>query len=621
MELASSVCFAGLKPYSPPTDLTVSEWADEYRRLSSEASSEPGQWRTDRAPYQKGILDAISDPSVHTVVVMSSAQVGKTEFILNAIGYYSDQDPSPILMIQPTLEMAETFSKDRLAPMVRDTPALTKIYPPAKSKDSGNSIRYKKFLGGHITMAGANSPSSLASRPVRIVLFDEVDRYPASAGTEGDPVALGTKRTTTFWNRKRIITSTPTEAGFSRVELAFNESDQCHYLVDCPHCGHSHRLVFKNLMWNKDEDGNHLKHVWMACPECGCAIEEKQKKDLLANGNWTASENFNGTAGFHLNELYSPWKTWLEIRDDFLQAKKSPETLKTFVNTSLGEVWSEDEEKLDWETIAARREPYSKIPDEGLVLTASVDVQDDRFELEICCWGEGDENFGVKYIRIDGDPGGAIIWEKLEDVLNLEFERQDGVNLRIPIMTIDSGGHYTQQVYDFARKHKGRVFAIKGMAGTGRPIVGRPSKNNKGKILLYTVGVDTCKELLYFSMLKKTETGPGYCHFPADPETGYDESYFKMLTSEKAVKRYKSGVPYRAWVAKGRNEALDCRVYNMAAKAILNPNYQKIKANQTLNKKNPEPAPKSRKKVSHSQKTRPKYQRQPKQNFVNSWKK
>ena len=610
-----------MKPYKPPTDLTVSEWADEYRRLSSEASSEPGQWRTSRAPYQKGILDAISDASVHTVVVMSSAQVGKTEFILNAIGYYSDQDPSPILMIQPTLEMAETFSKDRLSPMVRDTPALTDIYPPVKSKNSDNSIRYKKFRGGHITMAGANSPSSLASRPVRIVLFDEVDRYPASAGSEGDPVALGTKRTTTFWNRKRIITSTPTEAGFSRVELAFNESDQCYYLVDCPHCGHAHRLMFKNLMWDKDEDGKHLNHVWMACPECGCAIEEKQKKQLLENGAWTASAEFKGTAGFHLSELYSPWKTWLEVRDDFLTAKKSPETLKTFVNTSLGEVWSEDEEKLDWETIAARREPYDLLPNEALVLTAAVDTQDDRLECEIIAWGEGDESWGVKYIELRGDPGSLVLWQKLEDVLDLEFERQDGVRLHIPIMTIDSGGHYTQQVYDFARKHKNRAYAIKGMGGTGKPIVGRPSLSNKGKVPLYIVGVDTCKELIYFSMLKKVETGSGYCHFPADPEKGYDDNYFKMLTSETAVKRYKSGVPYRAWVAKGRNEALDCRVYNMAAKAILNPNYERIKSNQELQANTPPSIPKKEVRVSHSQKTRPKHQRKPKQNFASSWKK
>ena len=601
-----------LKQCKPPPDLTVSEWADEYRRLSSESSSEPGRWKTSRAPYQKGILDAISDAAVHTVVVMSSAQVGKTEIILNAIGYYSDQDPSPILMIQPTLEMAETFSKDRLAPMVRDTPVLKEIYPDAKTRGGGNTMLHKKFTGGHITMAGANSPASLASRPVRIVLFDEVDRYPASAGGEGDPVALGTKRTTTFWNRKRIITSTPTLEAHSRVSLAYDESDQCRYHLNCPHCGEAHHLEFKNLQWSKDDDGKHLDDVHMVCPECSCIIEEKDKKSMLANGEWVAGAEFTGTAGFHLNELYSPWKTWLEIRNDFLTARKSPETLKTFVNTSLGEVWREDEDTVDWQDIAARREPYGKkLPEKALVLTAAVDVQDDRLEYEIMAWGEGDESWGVKYDALTGDPGQPKLWEKLEDVLSMTFQRDDDVQLHIPIMTIDSGGHYTDQVYNFARKHKGRAYAIKGMAGAGRPISGRPSKSNKGKIHLYTVGTDTAKELLMFSMLRTTKTGASYCHFPADPEAGYDDRYFEMLTNEKCITKHKAGVPYRAWVAKGRNEALDCRVYNMAAKSILNPNYERIKQNQEP--KEPE------KKVSHTQRTRPKNRKSKSKNFATSW--
>lgn len=610
----STARLQSLKQCRPPPDLTVSEWADEFRRLSSESSSEPGRWQTSRAPYQKGILNAVCDAGVHTVVVMSSAQIGKTELILNVIGYFSDQDPSPILMIQPTLEMAEAFSKDRLAPMVRDTPVLKHKYPDAKTKGGDNTLLHKKFQGGQITMAGANSPSSLASRPIRIVLFDEVDRYPVSAGTEGDPVALGAKRTTTFWNRKIVMTSTPTEEGNSRIQRAYDESDQCHYHVPCPHCGEQHILEFKHLGWSKSDDGEkHLNDVHMICPECGCHIEEKDKKKMLAAGEWLADEEFNGVAGFHLNELYSPWKTWLEIRDDFLRAKKSPQTLKTFVNTSLGETWKEEEETTDWKEIAKRREPY-KLPADVLVLTAAVDVQDDRLEYEIEGWGEGNESWGIKYGELRGDPGRPELWKKLQEVLNLKFTRDDKVNLHIPIMTIDSGGHYTQQVYDFARKHKGRVFAIKGMAGTGRPIVSRPSTSNQGKVPLYTVGTDTCKELIFFSRLRQTESGPGYCHFPADPETGYDDRYFQMLTNEKAITKHKAGVPYRAWIAKGRNEALDCRVYNMAAREILNPNYAMIKKNLI-------PTEKPKEEKTHTQRTRPK--RSPsrkKSNFATSWK-
>ena len=190
---------------SPPPELTVSQWADEYRRLSPEASAEPGRWNTDRAPYQREIMDAINDARCEEVIIMSSAQVGKTELILNIIGYYIDYDPSPILVLQPTRDMAETFSKDRLAPMLRDTPALKGKVKDARSRDSGNTILHKTFPGGHITMVGANSAAGLASRPIKIVLMDEVDRYPASAGTEGDPIKLAEKRTTTFWNRKNCL--------------------------------------------------------------------------------------------------------------------------------------------------------------------------------------------------------------------------------------------------------------------------------------------------------------------------------------------------------------------------------------------------------------------------------
>ena len=190
------------KRLKPPPKLTISEWADEYRKLSPESSAEPGSWNTSRAEYQRGIMDALSDPYIETVVVMSSAQVGKTEILNNAVGYFISQDPSPMLVVQPTLDMAQTWSKDRLAPMLRDTPILSGLVKDPRSRDSGNTTLHKVFPGGHVTACGANSPSSLASRPVRNVFCDEVDRYPVSAGTEGDPVSLAKKRSATFWNRK-----------------------------------------------------------------------------------------------------------------------------------------------------------------------------------------------------------------------------------------------------------------------------------------------------------------------------------------------------------------------------------------------------------------------------------
>lgn len=308
----------------PPKKLTVSQWSDEYRQLSSEASSESGKWRTSRAEYQRGIMEAFSDPTIETVVWMSSAQVGKTEILLNIIGYFVDQDPSPILLLQPTLEMAQAFSKDRLAPMIRDTKQITDKVKESKSKDSGNTILHKTFMGGHITMAGANSPSSLASRPVRVVLCDEVDRYPASAGTEGDPVNLAFKRTTTFWNRKKMITSTPTIKGASRIERAYEESDMRKFYVPCPACGHEQILEWENVVWETNRPETATYH----CSKCGSGWSDGVRHNAIKEGRWIAQNQKKGVAGFWINEIYSPWVELGTMAKNFLEAKKSQEMLK-----------------------------------------------------------------------------------------------------------------------------------------------------------------------------------------------------------------------------------------------------------------------------------------------------
>ena len=317
--------------FAPPPRLKVSEWADKFRKLSPESSAEPGQWRTSRAEYQRGIMDAVNDPAVVEVVIMSSAQTGKTESLNNIVAYYITQDPSPMLLLQPTLEMSEAYSKDRLAPMVRDCPNLLDKIGDPRSRKTDNTLLHKTFPGGHITLAGANSPASLASRPVRIVLCDEVDRYPASAGTEGDPVNLAKKRTVTFWNRKLLLTSTPTVKGSSRIEQAFLASDQRRYFVDCPHCQHEQVLVWAGVKWEDDP-----KAAWYECGNCNRPINNGQKLEMIRGGRWKATAEFKGVAGFHLNELYSPWRTFGDVAGDFLKAKDNPQQLKVWVNTSLG---------------------------------------------------------------------------------------------------------------------------------------------------------------------------------------------------------------------------------------------------------------------------------------------
>ena len=323
--------------WQPPPDLTVSDWADAERRLSSESSAEPGIWRTDRAPYQRGIMDAVADETVREIWVMKSAQVGWTEILNNVIGYHIHQDPAPMLLVQPTLEMAEAWSKDRLAPMVRDTPALAERIADPRSRDSGNTLLHKKFAGGHLTVAGANSPAGLASRPIRIVLFDEVDRYPASAGTEGDPISLGKKRAATFWNRKVLAGSTPTIKGSSRIESGFESGDQRFYHVPCVHCGELQRLVWSQVRW---PDGQPELAVY-ACVACGAELTDADKPKMLRAGQWVASRESRGIASFHISELYSPWSTWADMAVAFVQAKKLPETLQTWINTSLGETFEE----------------------------------------------------------------------------------------------------------------------------------------------------------------------------------------------------------------------------------------------------------------------------------------
>jgi phage terminase large subunit GpA-like protein len=569
----------------PPPDLLISDWADAYRRLSPEASAEPGQWITSRAAYQKGIMDAFCDPAVDMVVVMSSAQVGKTEILNNCVAYHVSQDPSPMLVVQPTLDMAQTWSKDRLAPMLRDTPALANLVSDPRARDSGNTTLHKIFPGGHITACGANSPSSLASRPVRIVLCDEVDRYPVSAGSEGDPVSLARKRASTFWNRRIGLFSTPTNKGNSRIEAAFEESDKRFYFVPCPHCKHEQSLKWASVTWEQDKPDS----AQYACEECGTLWTDAERVRAIRQGRWSATAEFKRVAGFHLSGLYSPWIPVDAAVREFLEAKKQPATLRVWVNTYLGETWEEQGEQVDDYAIAARRESFGEtLPMEVVLLTAGVDVQDDRLEVEIVGWGRDDESWSVDYRTVYGDPSSPTVWRDMDSLLDQQFEREDGSILMVRSTCVDSGGHHTNSVYNFVRPREGkRVFAIKGVGGEGKPLVGKPGRNNIGKIKLFPVGVDTAKDVL-FSRMRIVEPGPGYMHFPVSRS----DEYFRQLTAEKLVTRYHKGFARREWVKiRPRNEALDVRVYAMAALGILNLNVNAIADRVMMKHENP-PEPK-----------------------------
>lgn len=497
-------------------------------------------------------MDAVSDPDVRSVVVMSSAQVGKSEVLLNVIGFHVQHDPAPILALQPTLEMAEAFAKDRLALMLRDCPGLQGLVADPRARDSGNTILHKQFPGGHITMAGANSPSSLASRPVRIVLCDEVDRYPPSAGSEGDPVALATARTKTFWNRKIILTSTPTIKGASRIESAYKESDQRRFLVPCPHCDARQVLKWEQVKFHENEPGS----ARYACEACGVLWGDVDRIGAVAKGEWHAQAPFAGVAGFHVNELYSPWARLEDIAGAYVVARRSGnhQMMRAFINTSLGESYEDDGEHPEEGSLLARATVWTGRPEGVLFTTLGVDVQGDRLELELVGWGFEEESWSLEYKVIRGDPGGTEVWKDLAEYIAAE---------KPAASCVDSGGHHTQQVYAFSRAQAGRrVYAIKGAAGAGRTVWPRQASRGKKGAKVFVVGVDAAKDTVY-SRLRLQNPGPGYCHLPKDRE----ESWFSGLTSETVVTRYSKGFPVREYKLRpgARNEPLDCRVYAYAA--------------------------------------------------------
>jgi phage terminase large subunit GpA-like protein len=552
------------KAFAPPPRLTVSEWADRERRLSPEAAAEPGPWRTERAEYLRGILDAIGDQRVTAVVVKTSSQVGKTEAILNAIGFHMHMDPSPMLVVQPTIEMGEALSKDRLATMIRDCPALTPLAGDPKAKSTGNTLLHKQFPGGHVTIAGANSPASLASRPVRVVFLDEVDRYPSSAGTEGDPVTLARARTKTFWNRKAVLTSTPTFKG-SRIDQAYTESDQRRYFVPCAHCGEFQVLAWAAVKWDEGKP----ETARLYCVSCGTGWDEVDRLAAIRAGEWRGSAPFTGIAGFHLNELYSPWSSPAEVARQFVDARHSrnPERMRAWTNTCLGEAYEDEAETIPATAIAERAERWEGTPDGVLLRTVGIDVQADRVELEVVGWGADFESWSLEYRPITGDTTRPEVFADLDAAL---------LELKPNAVCIDSGFN-TDAVLRFCKdRFRRRIYAIKGIAGPGRPIwPKRGSRNNKLRVPHFMVGVDAAKFTIY-GWLKLKTAGPGFCHFPDDR----DGDYFDGLTAEEVRTRMSRGFPIREWHKRpgSRNEPLDCRVYAYAALLSLSPNWKRLTA-------------------------------------------
>lgn len=622
----------------PPENLTVSQWAEKYRILSRESAAEAGPWRNSRTPYMVEVMDAFDDPRVHDIAVVAMSQTGKSELELNTIGKIIHQDPAPILYVQPDLGEAKKFSTVRIAPMIRDCPVLRSRVADIKSRDSKNTILQKSFPGGMLTMVGSQTASALASIPVRYVIGDEIDRWALSAGTEGDPWELAEKRTTTFYNAKRIAVSTPTIKGFSRIEKLYFDGTQEKWYTQCPDCEEWNEVIFDDIKIDfeasKGKRGKasyKLNSVHWCCPSCGCIHTEQETRTYPCK--WVAEnpEAINrGRRSFWVNAFFSPWRSWDEIALKFLEVHKDPEQFKVFYNTVLGQLWEDRGDLEDEDTMLARRESYGshpdgtpvELPDGVLVLTCGVDTQDDRLEYEVVGHGHYGENWGIKKGVILGDPNDDEVWLRLDDVIDHVYRRSDGRGLTISLTFVDSGGHKTQSVYKHCRDrvHK-RVFAIKGVGGDGVPFTRPPSKvkivvNGRtiGQTWLYSLGVDAGKADI-MGALKVQEPGPKYCHFPRDEGRGYDLAFFNGLLSEKLVLKSERGRTRWTWVklqGHERNEALDCRNYALAALRVLDPDMDAVearlreakKADASPNVKTAYPTSRARRKVTHREASR-----------------
>lgn len=530
-------------------------------------------------------MDAVTDPTVRMITVMKSARVGYTKLLDHMVGYYIHQDPAPMLIVQPKESDARDYSSTEIAPMLRDTPVLAEIAGDLSARSSNQRVDKRVFRNGaSIAFVGANSPAGFRRITARIVAFDEVDGYPSQgAGNEGDQIALGTKRSETFWNRKIILGSTPTVQGISRIEKSWEASDQRRYYISCPHCGHKQTLKWENFKWDKDEAGHHLPETaHFRCEENGCRIEEKDKLKMINGGEWVAEKPSKGHAGFHVWAAYSlfPNAAWRFLVEEWLRVHKDPMQKKTFVNLVLGLPHQEVVDVADPDVLKSRCEPYNyeTLPSDVRLVTFGADTQDDRIEVTFVGWGANGESWVARHEVINGDTSKPLVWDEFDKLIGEPCYTDEGRPLVAQAGCIDSAGHRSEMVYKFCRDRKRRrIYAI---IGRGNPNITAPrmiwpktasrTKNSGDKP--YIIGVDTAKDDLSSRLAiapSLVEPTPRSVHFPA---VGLSADYFAQLTAEHAVTKQVGAKISRSWVQKtsgARNEAWDCLVYALAARMSL----------------------------------------------------
>lgn len=627
---ATELYFSAFKEgVTPDRSLNLAQWSDENIILAARNAAEPGPYRISRTPFWIEVAEALSPSSpIQKVIVMKSAQIGFSQLMFNWIGFCAATTPAPILLVQPTTELAERVSKQRIASLIEETDVLRNLVSPDKAKSTGNTILLKEFGSGAILLiTGANSPVGLRSMPVRFVALDEASAYPLDVGGEGSAIALAEKRTATFKRKKILIGSTPTVKDADITEAEFLRTDQRRYFVPCPHCGGIQCLQWKNIIWNNDDP----ETARYRCEHCQSEIHEYQKREMLENGFWqaTAPAESERVRGYHISALYSPWMTWAEIVREFLDSKHDAPRLKTWVNTILGETFEEEySAKVGAHELMQRCEEYEPgmAPAGVMVVTAGVDVQDNRVAIKIKGWGKDEESWLISYQEIMGDPGRPELWKQVENVLSQPIRHETHADLKVSAACIDSGGSFTHQVYLFCREHRAKNWlAIKGQSQRGKPAIGKASRvdvNWKGQTLkkgaeVFPVGSDTVKSIVY-GRLKHNESGPGFLHF----HSAVDVTYFEMLTAEKQTIRYVKGFPVKEWTKKAgaRNEALDCEVYSFAAlQFILNTMNRKTAWEQLAKRLVPKDQISPDKDTSGQNKSKQTSFIPKRRSFVNSW--
>ncbi len=614
----------------PPEDLTVSQWADKNRRLTSESSAEIGKWRTSRTPYMYDILDSFTDPLIEHIVVVAASQVGKSETINNMIGYCIDQDPGPILLVQPTIDDVKRYSEMRIAPMIRETRCLKRKVADPKSRDTANTKRQKSFPGGVLVMTGSNAAHDLSSMPIRYVFGDERDRWAKSAGSEGDPWELAVARTRTFYNKKMVEVSTPTIKGASAIENSYNLGTMERWKTACPHCGKYVEIIFDNIGYDYetvekgDEKIFNVFNIRYVCPECGGISDEHTMKTQPAK--WIASvpeaKELHKTRSFWLTAWVSPWATWESIILQFLQAGTDSAKLQVVFNTQFGKLWENRGDMATEDDVMARREVYeAELPDGVLVLTCGVDTQDDRLEYEVVGHRRFGETWGIKKGVIVGRPDSDEVWERLDEIIAHKYKFKSGVSMQISLTFIDEGGHFTQEVRQRCLERQSKnVFAIKGANRPDIPYTSPPKKqkivvNGRiiGQVWVYELGVNAGKQKI-IDNLRVLSPGANYCHFPLRDD--YGKQFFKQLMSETLVYNPKLKNPWSWEKIPGheRNEAFDIRNYNLAACEALSPDWDAIE--QRLRAAKPDSEVQS---VPKKDKARAKPKRQRKNDFFNDW--